>query len=279
MSNPKIIKTTEGGRRRKAKTFVFEDLEGQAKAVMIDARRRAEELIREALDILRATKEVTIAVENRRAKLAKSEQEVEKRARQAEDRGYKEGFEKGRQAGHAEGLKTGRAAAVDAVREEVTAQVRSEISEEISEKTAGLAGTVAEVVGNLEKEADRLRTTARDELISLAVAVAERIVKKEIALDPSIITTNVQKAIEMSIQKSDIEIAVNPADRELLETYVGKITEIFSRVKRVKLVDDESVGIGGCIVRSGGGVVDMKIETQLEEIEKRLLGGDIEGKE
>jgi flagellar assembly protein FliH len=277
MTNPKIIKSTEGARSRQAKSFVFEDLEGEAKAIILDARRRAEEVIKEALSILRAAKEMTIAAENKRSELAGREREIGKLARQAEDKGYKEGFDKGREEGFPAGVQEGRQSAVEIVKKEISEQVRVEAGARIKEKTARLADTIAQIAEKIADEAERLKTTAREDLIKLAIALAERIVKKEIAIDPAVVKSNVQKAVELSIQKSDIEVVVNPADRELIEDFAGHITETFARVKRVKVVADDSVSMGSCLVRSGGGVVDMQIETQLEEIKRRLIGSEFEG--
>jgi len=277
MSNPKIIKSAEGARSRQAKSFLFEDLESEAKGIILDARRRAEEVIKEALSILRAAKEMTIAVENRRSELAVNERDIQKLARRAEDKGYKEGLEKGRETGYPEGLKEGRQAAVEVVKAEISEQVRGEISAELKEKTAHLVDTITQISEEIKGEADRLKNSAREDLIKLAIALAERIVKKEIAVDPDVVKANVQKAVELSIQKSDIEVVVNPADRELLEDYAGYITETFARIKRVNIVTDDSITLGGCLVRSGGGVVDMQIETQLDEIKRRLIGSETDG--
>lgn len=73
---------------------------------------------------------------------------------------------------------------------------------------------------------------------------------------------------------SDVVVRVHPEERESLELVAGQIIEQFGQSKHVRLVADESVDRGGCVVQTEAGQVDGRIETQVSRIAEELLGSE-----
>ncbi len=117
-----------------------------------------------------------------------------------------------------------------------------------------VAAQVESVRAVLEREAER-------DLVRLAVALAGRIVRAEVALGRPVAAAALKEALRISARRHELKVHVHPADLPGLAAPAG-----------VSLVADPTVTRGGCIARSGEGAVDLSIETQLREIERGLIG-------
>jgi flagellar biosynthesis/type III secretory pathway protein FliH len=65
-------------------------------------------------------------------------------------------------------------------------------------------------------------------------------------------------------------IRVNPGDVELLTEHRG---ELLGVLESARLISDPAIASGGCVVEVNGGLVDARLESQLQEA-ARLLGRD-----
>jgi flagellar assembly protein FliH len=113
-----------------------------------------------------------------------------------------------------------------------------------------------------------MRKTER-ELVRLAVAMAERIVRKEVQIDRELLAKMAHVAIERLGESVVATIHLNPVDHEALSARRDA-----SLGQAVQLVADPAVEPGGCLVRSAFGVIDAGIDTQVREVARALLGDD-----
>jgi len=113
-----------------------------------------------------------------------------------------------------------------------------------------------------------MRKTER-ELVRLAVAMAERIVRKEVQLDRELLTKMAHVAIERLGESVVATIHLNPADHEAISARRDASLGL-----AVQIVADPAVEPGGCVVRSAFGVIDAGIDTQVREVARALLGDD-----
>jgi flagellar assembly protein FliH len=117
--------------------------------------------------------------------------------------------------------------------------------------------------------AGMMRTTER-ELVRLAVAMAERIVRREVDVDAELLNAMARVAIDRLGENVAATIHLNPADYEsMMAARQGKAFE-----GAVQVVADPQVGRGGCLVKSAFGVVDAGIDTQIREMSQALLGDE-----
>jgi flagellar biosynthesis/type III secretory pathway protein FliH len=112
----------------------------------------------------------------------------------------------------------------------------------------------------LERERQLHDEHQRREIARLAVAVAEKIVRSRIELEPDRVLHMVEGVLDRQRHASGIELRVHSADLERVRHAFP-----FARV-----VPDESMMRGGCVLSSTSGSVDGRIETQLERIERAL---------
>ncbi len=205
---------------------------------------------REAQEIVRRAGERAAEIEAGARREAEAAKETARRA--------------GRQAGHAEGLKAGSEAGRAAGREQGLAACR--------EDTATLAAALETAIAELSSRRAALVKEAERDLLALAVRIAERIVRRELSVDKAAAARAVLEAVGLAAGRSRATVRVNPADRAAVEEAHAELHRRFAEVEDVEVVADESVERGGCRVLTAAGEVDMEVATQLERIERLLVG-------
>ncbi len=107
---------------------------------------------------------------------------------------------------------------------------------------------------------------AEQDMATLALEVASKVIRKEISCDPSIVLNVVEAAMEKVGSTDSVRIFVNPEDADLLRE---KWTELKGAVvlgNNWEILGDDGMERGGCIIETKSGMVDSRIEAQLAEI-------------
>ena len=134
-----------------------------------------------------------------------------------------------------------------------------------------LVATIEEIAS---LRAGMMRKTER-ELVRLAVAMAERIVRREVEGDAEMLTAMARVAIDRLGENVAATIHLNPADYDAMMA----VRQGTPFPGSVQVVSDPQVGRGGCLVKSAFGVVDAGIDTQIREMSQALLGDDAKTEE
>lgn len=121
-------------------------------------------------------------------------------------------------------------------------------------------------------EAHRLEGEARKAAVPLAVRMAERIVGREIARDPSVLLDILSQAVLAAGPALDpIVLRVHPEDARLIEAERGTLLAKLGPTTRIRLLLDDTVGRGGCLVETNSLRLDARLESQLDVLARSLL--------
>lgn len=104
------------------------------------------------------------------------------------------------------------------------------------------------------------------EVTRLAIAIAEKIIGKELSLNPKAITDIIAQAIKAANIRGACRILVNSKDYEFIEPFWTAIPSLQPPGQAWELLPDARVSQGGCLIEAGGGTIDAQIETQLEQV-------------
>jgi len=111
------------------------------------------------------------------------------------------------------------------------------------------------------------------DILEMSVDIARKIVKKEIEQNPQIILETIMDVLKgISKEESSIRLKINPTQVELVK---GNISDIISDIgieSKVRIVSDDTIELGSCIVEATNGIVDATINTQLEIIKEAFKG-------
>lgn len=131
------------------------------------------------------------------------------------------------------------------------------------EESQKLGASIRRILDEVDRHRNRLAMEAERDVVRLALAIAEKIVKAEIKRGTAVAENNLRAALRRAVRGHGLEIRLHPEDAARLRATAEAGATILA---------DPSVSPGGCVVRSGAGSVDLDIRTQLDEIEKGLLG-------
>jgi flagellar assembly protein FliH len=156
---------------------------------------------------------------------------------------YKEAFEQGL----AEGREAGRA------------QVRAQV-----EQLAGMFYDLAKPFEELDADVER-------ELLTLAMALARQIVRRELRADPTQIIGIIREAIAaLPVAARDVRVHLHPEDAAVVRQHLAP-TE---NERAWAIIEDPVMARGGCQVTTATSRVDSRLETRLGAMLSELLGNE-----
>lgn len=154
-----------------------------------------------------------------------------------------------------EGLELAKADALDRARADAAPVL------ELLRKAAAMIG---------EKRAEVAALAERD-LVKLALLVAAKIVKKEVA-GGSVAVDNLRRAIELTASRRELKVLLHEQDLARVDAVLPDLRREFSDLQQIVLEPSPAVEPGGVIVQTREGSVDATIAAQFDQIERGLLG-------
>ncbi len=129
----------------------------------------------------------------------------------------------------------------------------------------GMLQKLASGIREVSDLRSRLRNEAEADLVRLAIAIARKIVGRELNTDPEAITGLVKAALEKVRTQEVLRVRVHP-------DHSGRISECLTRygAPQAEVVPDAASERGGVIFETSRGNFDASVETQLREIERGL---------
>jgi flagellar assembly protein FliH len=170
--------------------------------------------------------------ESLRAKLAQLTAEIEAREKRARQQGQQEG----------------------------EAAAAQKAGQQVQQAMQRIARSVEETLA----QRLRMRQQMEEDLVHLAVAVARRILRRELTVDPEALLGIVKAALSRMDLRELVRLRVSPADARLLEQHLAAL----NLPSRVEIAPDPALECGSVILETTRGSLDSSVETQLEEIDR-----------
>jgi flagellar assembly protein FliH len=228
-----IVKYDSAESYRSAPFFDLADIEAQAAAIVSAAEASASAIIEEA------------AREGARIQ-----------AKATED-GRVAGLEAAREEGLRLGRAEGRQQAFDEARGEITVAAKC----------------LVDACAELAAAKDGLFTQAEKDLLKLALFIASKIVAREVIADAHVTADNVKRCLDMLSERKNLAVRVAPSAVSVIEQQLPELAKRMGDLSSVKIIGDEKVSTGGCLITAQSGVIDATIEGQFQEVERILFGG------
>lgn len=127
-----------------------------------------------------------------------------------------------------------------------------------------LTQTLDEMTG---LRAQMIRDTEQ-QMVSLALAVARRIIQREISLDRDLLIAIARVALDRLGESAKVSVRLNPDDYAA----TGSARSAEWNGTQVSVAADPRVPRGGCRVESDFGAIDAGVDAQIEELAHALLG-------
>ena len=164
-------------------------------------------------------------------------------------------------------------AVLAAAREEGLAQGRAEAGTTV----AGALAAIAEMARALDGRRAALEDSAVREATALAVEIAARLVRAEVAARPERVAEVLRGAIRRAADRSRLVARVSPADLAACREAAPVILQEMGGIASFEVIDDPRVSPGSCVLETTAGDVDATFESQLARIYEALAAPPDEG--
>ncbi len=186
--------------------------------------------------------------------------------------------EQGRAEGFARGVEEGRRTGVE--------QSLTTALAEHQQKLEAIEASWSTVLAEFAAQRDALIQAANREVVTLAIRIAERVIKRSVDMDPGVVADQVAAALGVIVRPTEVVISIHPDDRPIVERSLPGLLAAMSAIRHAEIMEDKSIARGGCVIRTrgngsasdpGGGEVDARLATQLDRIVAALLPGPASG--
>jgi len=174
--------------------------------------------------------------------LTNAKTEVDKLTQSVQQEAYEKGFNTGKE----EGIKTGA---------EIIKKALVEIQNVLSEA---------------KHKREEIIQTNQEIIIDLALMIAKKIIKTELATNKEAILKNLKQALKKVRDKEKITVKVNPVHLAELGARKEEFLVQVSGIEGIDFEEDKSIEPGGCIIETNFGLIDATISSQIEIIQEAL---------
>lgn len=172
-------------------------------------------------------------------------EQIERIQKQAFKEAYDEGFKKGRVDGAAAG--------------KGDIEYRSKL--------------FSEMLDSLTQPFDQLDDEVEQQLVSLSLAIARQLVRRELKIDPNHVIGVVHEALEvLPVGSQDVKVCLHPDDVVLMREAILQ-TEAD---RNWSLVDDPSLARGDCRILTKVSQIEATLDKRLAAVVSQLFGGERE---
>lgn len=140
--------------------------------------------------------------------------------------------------------------------------------EAASQRGEAMLRRLTETLQELTQLRSQMIHQTERQMVELALAVARRVVHREVSLDPDLLVAMARVALDRLGEAAQITVRLNPDDYRVVGApRVAQLT-----ASNVTVVADGRIERGGCRVESEMGILEAGIDAQLHEIAQALLG-------
>jgi len=163
-----------------------------------------------------------------------------------------------------------RARAAQEGRKAAEAAVRAQLEREQEQKIATLMPALAQVVRDIRDAKQAWLSHWEKTAVGVAAAIAQRVIRRELAEKPEITTTLVREALELAVGSDRLRIRLSPTDHKNLMPQIEMLAREIAPLAATEILADPAVSPGGCRVETRFGLIDQTFEAQLARIEEEL---------
>jgi flagellar assembly protein FliH len=158
----------------------------------------------------------------------------------------RQAYEKGFDQGHRDGLELAR--------------------KEMASKVEDLGN----ILNDLSAYRARICNEAEAQLLEMTLALAEVVIRHEASCRPETVRETLQAALEMAAENGNLKVHLNPEDLENVKQFLPQLEQRLNSATRLEIEGDPAISQGGCLVETDSGIIDARLEEQLETLRLQL---------
>lgn len=136
----------------------------------------------------------------------------------------------------------------------------------IEEATA----TAGRIKAEADVEADARLLASERQMVDIGLAVARKILNYEIAENYALILPVITAALDKVRDQDQITVRVSPQNLDLVNEAMPELQSRLSQESSLTVTGDNGLKNGDCVVETAFGVIDARLDTQLDAIKTSL---------
>jgi len=120
------------------------------------------------------------------------------------------------------------------------------------------------------EEKEKILANLENDIVNLAVKIAEKVIKKELEVNPQTFPHMVKSILEIIKDAKQVTLKVNEKDCLLVKNSFDELKAIIAQGE-LKIEIDSSLNSGDCLVISETGIIMCELDNQLAKIRSALL--------
>lgn len=154
-------------------------------------------------------------------------------------------------------------ARVEMARKEERIKARRDWESELEDRIVEERALIFKIGEEFRRERAKYFAGVESEVVKLSLAIAARVLHREVKLDPLLLSGAVRVALEKVAEDSTTVLHVPLSELEMWQRAFTAATE-----PSLQLMGDERLGPGECVLNTNVGKVELGVSAQLEEIER-----------
>lgn len=143
---------------------------------------------------------------------------------------------------------------------------RKEALQKTSEEIDQNLQIFAHLVANIENLKSELIKHNETHIVKLLLHMAQRLASHEVQVNQEAIVDIMRQAILSAQAEEEITVQVSVSQFDFLETLKKETKRELEFLKKVKLVPNETINPGGCIIETNYGVIDARFEERVSKL-------------
>jgi flagellar assembly protein FliH len=138
------------------------------------------------------------------------------------------------------------------------------------EQSSSALKALSQIVCEVSALKQKLLADAEGEMVSLVVAIAEKVIYDEVSTNDQIIVNVLREAFKGVVDREGMKIHLNPQDLLVLKELKPDFLKEFSGLKNVAFEEDREIQRGGALLETLAGEVDARLEQRVKEVKGAL---------
>jgi len=140
-----------------------------------------------------------------------------------------------------------------------------------------LASRLESAIAEVARERASLLDSVEQEVLKLCVEAVEKIVRHEIKSDPRVVLRVIHACLRRVRDRNDVAVRVSPGEVELVKESREELLSAADGLDSFTIIDDRRITPGGCVVEAPSGDIDARVETQVDQVSKKLAETNSDG--
>jgi flagellar assembly protein FliH len=154
---------------------------------------------------------------------------------------------------------------------EGTGSARNQFQSEYDSNLLAEKDRIDGLMATMREQFSVLYGSTEEAVVKFAFGVAERIIRREVSLDRSIVLSQIRESVRRVLGVERVTIRVHPDDLVCVREQKGVIQANGDSIREIVVEGDEGLEPGDCVLESEMGNIDARLSTQLKQIENVLF--------